>query len=222
MATGRFLIWTAISVIVAQVGCATRGLQMPAISPRVTLSDADRLACQDFAQAEAARALDGWNNQRVGKYTNGSIFKMAWVGIFIDPTAWIVLPIMLRQRHHVQTQAYDQALEVCLAPPITSPEHRDVLQRLRDLANRYTTQGAYAKAEPLYHRVLVIQEQTSTPNDPEVAVTLDGYANLLRQTQRESQAAELESRARAIRASAETIPPQDPADEPKDDRKGTQ
>ena len=62
------------------------------------------------------------------------------------------------------------------------------------------TQGKYAEAEPLYQRALGIWETALGPEHPNVASVLENYAVLLRKTGRESQAAEMEARAKAIRA----------------------
>ncbi|MEE8199821.1 MAG: tetratricopeptide repeat protein [Candidatus Acidoferrales bacterium] len=56
------------------------------------------------------------------------------------------------------------------------------------------------QAEPLYRRALAIREKILGPDHPRVALVLENYATLLRQTGREPQAAEMEARATAIRA----------------------
>jgi len=68
-----------------------------------------------------------------------------------------------------------------------------------NLAYLYNAQGRYADAEPLYQRALAICEQRFGPNHPHVAVILAHYASLLRNMHRDTEAADLESRAAAIR-----------------------
>ena len=73
---------------------------------------------------------------------------------------------------------------------------------LYGLALLYSSQGKYAEAEPLYKRILAIVEKTSGAGHPMVAVVLEYYARLLRKMNREAEAADLESRAKEIRAKA--------------------
>jgi len=75
-----------------------------------------------------------------------------------------------------------------------------VARSLNNLALLYDIQGKYAEAAPLYQRALAIREKALGPDHPDVATALENYAGLLRKTRRESQAAELEARAQAIRA----------------------
>ena len=44
----------------------------------------------------------------------------------------------------------------------------------------YTSQGQYANAEPLYKRSIVIKERVLGPDHPDVAVSLNGLAELYR------------------------------------------
>ncbi len=73
-------------------------------------------------------------------------------------------------------------------------------RRLNPLADVYYAQGQYAEAKPLYKRALRIYERTLGKNHPEVAVTLENYADLLRRTNRDAKAKKMEARAKAIRA----------------------
>jgi len=57
----------------------------------------------------------------------------------------------------------------------------------------------YAEAEPLLKRALPISEKTLGPEHPDTAITLGNYAALMRKLNRESEAAELEARAKEIR-----------------------
>ncbi len=67
----------------------------------------------------------------------------------------------------------------------------------------YSAQGNYAAAEPLYLRSLAIREKALGPEHPYVALSLENYAVLLRGTGRPKKAAEMEARAKAIRAKYE-------------------
>ena len=78
-----------------------------------------------------------------------------------------------------------------------------VAHSLSYLAEHYRAQGKYAEAEPLYQRSLTITENTLGPEDPNVAMSLEDYATLLRQTGRTDEAKRMEARARAIRAKYE-------------------
>jgi hypothetical protein len=66
----------------------------------------------------------------------------------------------------------------------------------------YRMQSRYAQAEPLYQWALTLQRKALGPDHPEVAESLDEYAALLKQINREPEAAEMEAQARAIRAKA--------------------
>ncbi len=80
---------------------------------------------------------------------------------------------------------------------VTSVTLLQVARVLRD------TQGKYAEAEPLYQRSLAILEKTLGPEHPNVALSLENYAALLRKTKREDKAEGMEARARAIRVKYE-------------------
>ncbi len=64
----------------------------------------------------------------------------------------------------------------------------------------YTNVGRYAEAERLFARALFIRETGSGASHPEVAETLEDYAELMRQMGRVQEAEPMEERARAIRA----------------------
>ncbi|MCH7977655.1 MAG: tetratricopeptide repeat protein [Acidobacteria bacterium] len=60
--------------------------------------------------------------------------------------------------------------------------------------------GKYAEAEPLFKQSLTITEKALGPENPNVTSVLENYADLLRKTGRDDEAAEMEARAEAIRA----------------------
>ena len=67
------------------------------------------------------------------------------------------------------------------------------------MALLYYTQSRYAEAESLYQRSLAIRQKALGPEHPRVATSLENYAALLRETDREDKAEEMEARAKAIR-----------------------
>ncbi len=76
------------------------------------------------------------------------------------------------------------------------------------MALLYEAQGRYAEAEPLYQRSLTIMEKALGPEHPNVATTLENYAELLRTMNRDAEAKSMEARAKAIRAKhAQENPP---------------
>ncbi len=74
---------------------------------------------------------------------------------------------------------------------------------LNNLAALYQAQGRYGEAEPLHQRSLAIYEKALGPEHPDVAQSLENYADLLRETGRGAEAAKMEARAKAIRAKSE-------------------
>ena len=77
--------------------------------------------------------------------------------------------------------------------------HPDRAMTFIGLAALYSGQGKYAEAEPLYKHALAIQEKTLGPTHPDLATSLEHYADLLRKMKRETLAAEMEARAETIR-----------------------
>ena len=75
-----------------------------------------------------------------------------------------------------------------------------VAQALNSLALTYGAQGRTSEAEPLLKRSLAIREKVLGPEHPAVAESLENYSALLRKSNRESEAAAMEERAKAIRA----------------------
>ncbi len=98
---------------------------------------------------------------------------------------------------------YDEAKELFLAALEEAEKFEDqdirLATTLNELAYLYFTQGEYTEAEPLYQRALSIYEKAWGPEHPDVAMTLENYAALLREMDRNAEAEKLEERARAIR-----------------------
>ncbi|MCG2727954.1 MAG: tetratricopeptide repeat protein [Candidatus Methanoperedenaceae archaeon] len=72
--------------------------------------------------------------------------------------------------------------------------------RLLNQAGSYQFERAfYSEAEPMYRRALEIREKSLGESHPNVATVLENLAAILRKTNREAQAREMEGRARGIR-----------------------
>ena len=71
---------------------------------------------------------------------------------------------------------------------------------LNSLAVLYHAQGRYAEAEPLHQRALSIVEEALGLEHPHVAIVLENYAVLLRETGRSAEADTLDTRVKLIRA----------------------
>jgi hypothetical protein len=212
--TRRLLKCLAVSLIMAQVGCAARGVQVSPTPPAVPVAEADREACAAFAKRESKDVrVKSVSEESARGFAQGLL-----IGIFTMPIGGpgpILAPVMAltggvgaaRANYSARKSAYGAAEGACLAPVILAgtlgPEHPDVAAALRDLAPRYAGHKDYVTAESLYQRALEIQERAFGPESVEVAATLAGYSELLRATHREEAAADLETRARVIRANAE-------------------
>jgi CHAT domain-containing protein/tetratricopeptide (TPR) repeat protein len=81
---------------------------------------------------------------------------------------------------------------------LLGPEHPDVATSLHNLAEVYKATGAYALAEPLMQRALVIREKVLGPEHPDVATSLHNLAELYKATGAYAQAEPLYKRALAI------------------------
>ncbi|MGH3055631.1 MAG: tetratricopeptide repeat protein, partial [Gaiellaceae bacterium] len=69
-----------------------------------------------------------------------------------------------------------------------------------NLALLYAAQGKPEAAEPLYQRAIAILQKTNGSRQGELDRVLDNYAALLYETGRDTEAEDLEARARVIRA----------------------
>jgi tetratricopeptide (TPR) repeat protein len=86
-----------------------------------------------------------------------------------------------------------------------APGSDDLAGSLNDLGLVLTDLGETARAEVCFQRALAIREKVLAPDDPELAMSLEGYAGFLRKTGRGAKAAPLEVRARAIRAAQRKV-----------------
>jgi hypothetical protein len=64
-------------------------------------------------------------------------------------------------------------------------------------------EGRYSEAELLYARALAIREKALGSEHPDLATSLENYAELLQATARTDEAERMEARAKAIRAKYE-------------------
>jgi tetratricopeptide (TPR) repeat protein len=80
---------------------------------------------------------------------------------------------------------------------VLGPEHPNVAASLNNLANNYRVLGKYAEAEPLYKRALEIWKRILGPEHPLVFHVQEGYAELLRKTERVEEAEMLEAHSKS-------------------------
>ena len=83
-----------------------------------------------------------------------------------------------------------------------APEDPRLATSLNNLAMIYHVQGKYTEAEQLYKCAIGVHEKALGPDDLDLATTLENYADLLRNMNREVQAFQMEARAKAIRGKA--------------------
>jgi len=126
------------------IGCAARGIPVSEAPAETVRSEAAHQACEDSARAAATHAAEAWGDQRVGRGTNRETLKVLSFAMLVDPTAWIVVPAMLHERHQAEERAYDEALKVCLPsaqpeptgpgvlPPPSPPQDDPAAQKIED------------------------------------------------------------------------------------------
>jgi len=83
---------------------------------------------------------------------------------------------------------------------LSSPRAHAIHDRV--VANTLRDEGKMAEAEALYEESLKLSEKAVGMEHPDVALTLESYASFLIKTDRNLQAKQMETRARAIRAKA--------------------
>ena len=212
----RLLKYLAGPLIVAQVGCAARGVHVAPTPPPLSMSEEDRKSCAEFAKREAKAlktksAADAAGEGLAAGLVAGFYFLNPGVVMLMGPALAIGGAIDQSLKNSAaRKMAYAGGEVTCLRPAVLAetlgPEHPDVASALRSLAYGYANQTDYAAAELLYLRALGIQERILGPESEEVAMTLHAYAEVLQVTHREEQATELKARADAIRAGVERRP----------------
>ena len=156
MALGRrVLAWTAIPLLVAQVGCAAQGVRVPAVPRSTAVSEAERAKCDAFAQEEAKTA----STRSIGKAFSefGSLAGGSGSGSLAD-LVLIPLGITLallggtinaawtaHKNAEERDAAYARAMELCLNPALMEqrfgPDHAEVARSLESLAARLAARG---------------------------------------------------------------------------------
>ncbi|MGE5489227.1 MAG: tetratricopeptide repeat protein, partial [bacterium] len=68
------------------------------------------------------------------------------------------------------------------------------------LASVYVAEGRYPEAEALYQRALALAERRPRPDQVEIGMILERYAQLLRLLERTDEAIRMETRVARIRA----------------------
>lgn len=96
-------------------------------------------------------------------------------------------------------QLYRRAINV--TEKASTPDDQQVATATTYLAEYYQAVGDYKKAEPVYQRILSIREkEPSSVNSEGLQETLDRFACLLRKTDREGEASDLDRRAKRLLA----------------------
>lgn len=215
----RLLKCLAVPLLVAQVGCAARKVEVAPAAPAPSVREEDHEACAAFArrQAKGVGPVDSVAGQTAKGFGYGLLFGLMTSGVGAFVGAPIGAIVAGARATHANDEArkyvYSAAEEKCLKPVVLAatlgPEHPDVAVALRDLAIEYAYHEDYRAAQPLYPRALAIQERAFGPESGAVATTLEWYARLLRAMHRDEEATAVETRAQTIRAKAERGP--DPA-----------
>lgn len=73
------------------------------------------------------------------------------------------------------------------------------------MATLYFVQGRFGEVEPLLQRWLAIKEKILGTEHPDLALSLENYAEFLRAMGRAAEAAKMEARAAGIRAATQAV-----------------
>ena len=205
----RIMGWTALSLLVAQFGCATRTVAPLPVAPAGASAEADQRACEAYADKHRPKSV-------LARTLLGGLVLLplgagvAVLGLAAGRPEGVVLPFMAFnpaiEAARENRTSREAALAACLDPIMLAqrfgPRHPSVARSLSRLADGYAVIGDLAQAEALYKRALTIEEEALGPDHDDVALTLEGYAALLRQGNRTAEAAELAGRIEAIRTRA--------------------
>lgn len=207
----RIMAWTAVFLLVAQLGCAARTVAPSPAAPAVPIAEADRKACEAYADKHPSKSV-------LARTLLGGLVLLplgagvAVLGLAMGQPHGVILPFMafnpaIEATRENRTRR-EAALAACLDPVLLAqrlgPRHPSVARSLSRLADGYAVIGDLAQAEALYQRALAIEEEALGPDHDEVALTLEWYAALLRKQNRMGEAAEVASRIAAIRTRAAT------------------
>jgi hypothetical protein len=208
----RILTWTAVTLIMGQLGCAARAVAPSATAPPGLTGEVDRPACEGYADRHPTKSV-------LARTLLGGLVLLplgagvAVLGLAVGRPDGLVLPFMAfnpaidAARENRITR--ERALATCLDPIIQAqtlgPRHPDVARSLVRLADDLALIGELAQAEELYQRALAIQQDALGADHGDVARTLDAYAALLRKSGRMAEAVELELRIVTIRTKAASV-----------------
>ena len=78
------------------------------------------------------------------------------------------------------------------------PEHKDVARPLAGLAEFYAIRGEYAKAEPLYQRLVAVLEKSRGAQSAELGEVMISFSCLLRKRGKKEEAQMMQERANAV------------------------
>ncbi len=150
----------------------------------------------------------GWLYYTQGKHNQAETLYLQAKAIY-EQNPVIEYPDMALNLYHLamlyfSLGKYDQAKPLHLQlqsilERILGPEHPDLAQNLHNTAMVYFALGRYDQAEPLFQQALKIFENAVGPEHLHTATVLQNHARLLRKTNREVKAAELEAKAKIIR-----------------------
>jgi hypothetical protein len=203
----------ALLVISSQIGCATR---RPAPAA-VTVSDAERAACQALVRAESTAAERAAKEAAAreaaaqpgpsGVEVVGDIVALGLLAPFLP---YGVLGYLMTEpfnaigRARATARAREAAVNDCLGYVIQAatlgPDDPAVANSLVALAIRQSRVEHPAEAEAYFGRALAIYERNALETDPGGRVeALGSYARFLRGRGRDTEAGHLDARARATR-----------------------
>jgi hypothetical protein len=144
---GRIMMWTTLPLILAQFGCAARGVQVGPTTPTPSVSEADRTFCDESARAEAD-GIAGADPTEGARRAMGIALHPAVVvntmGLSLFATPFVVLAgatVKEVQDSKLRRQAYTYALGPCLAlveqEQHVRAEDPDGIEHGRIIARRY-------------------------------------------------------------------------------------
>lgn len=208
----KFIANVLIVVLLAS-GCATaqgpRPAPLTSEPAQLAISEEDRKACEEFAQAEAAafkgRSLGAafGDGVEVGAAT---LLGIAGYGAGFVVLGTIGVAVQARENAKMRQAAHDQTLETCLKELSSTDSLElppaDLAKGFQRLADHYSSEGSYAAAELAYKRVLAIQEETLGSDHLEVADTLEQIARVSSEQRKYADAEPLYRQALAIRERA--------------------
>lgn len=112
------------------------------------------------------------------------------------------LAVLYRQQgRHAEAEPFAKRV-VTITEKTLGPNHTDLGIALHNLGYLYFTWAKYVEAELFLERALAIFERAQGKSYPDIAIILESYAAVLRKLNQEAKAADLETRAKGLRAKA--------------------